>query len=416
MTESRGAVVANPGHIPWMAHTAAAFARAGALGQYLDPVGLLPSTIERVEGLLPPAVAPRVVAELRRRQLPSAAEGAAVRHPAAFFETAAIVSKRFRVSHRLERAIADLRDVRFDAACARLLDRRRLAVFCSYGAAAATLRRSASLGVPTFLDYPVGHHAFAERLLQEELALRPDYASTMQFHRVPPRRRRRLERELQEATAIVALSGFHRRTFVDEGVAPEKVLVNPFGVDLQQFRPVSQEQPRPFRVLFVGQLTQRKGLSYAVDGFRRTGLAESELLLAGRLVGGRRPWPDDHQIRHIDMVAPSDAPTLYAQADVVVLPSLIEGLARVILEAMASGLPVIATPNTGAEEVMRDGEHGFVVPIRDADAIAACLVRLAEDPAGRRAMGLAARQQAERYTWEAYGERMVEFALTSPPS
>ena len=95
----------------------------------------------------------------------------------------------------------------------------------------------------------------------------------------------------------------------------------------------------------------------------------------------------------------------YADADLFVYPSLHEGSAFATYEALASGLPVIATPNTGS--VVRDGTDGYLVPVRDVDALMAKIELLYRDAERRAAMGMAARQRAEEFTWGAYRERLA---------
>ena len=95
----------------------------------------------------------------------------------------------------------------------------------------------------------------------------------------------------------------------------------------------------------------------------------------------------------------------YSWADVFLLPSLCEGSATVIYEALAHGLPVICTPNTGS--VVRDGMDGFIVPIRDAATTAARLEQLAGDRELRTWMGANARQRASEFTVAAYGRRLL---------
>jgi len=80
----------------------------------------------------------------------------------------------------------------------------------------------------------------------------------------------------------------------------------------------------------------------------------------------------------------------------------------VVLEAMASGRPVIVSENTGSKDLIEDGVHGFVVPVRSPDAIAEKLQWLYDHPDEREAMGRAARRRAERQTWDLYGDRLVE--------
>jgi glycosyltransferase involved in cell wall biosynthesis len=90
------------------------------------------------------------------------------------------------------------------------------------------------------------------------------------------------------------------------------------------------------------------------------------------------------------------------------LLSLEEGLALVLAQAMAMGLPIIATPNTGASDLITDGVEGFLVPVRDPDAALAKLALLATDPALRRKMGRRARVRVETgFSWTDYGDRTV---------
>ena len=96
---------------------------------------------------------------------------------------------------------------------------------------------------------------------------------------------------------------------------------------------------------------------------------------------------------------------IYHRADVFVLPSLHEGSALVTYEALASGVPVIATPNAGS--VVRDGVEGFLVPVGEIDPLAERLFDVYRDPERRREMARAARRRAEEFSWPAYGERLA---------
>jgi glycosyltransferase involved in cell wall biosynthesis len=108
----------------------------------------------------------------------------------------------------------------------------------------------------------------------------------------------------------------------------------------------------------------------------------------------------------MDFVPRTDIPAYFRWADVFVLPSICEGSALVIYEALASGLPVITTPNSGS--VVRDNVDGSIVPIRSSDAIAECLEQFAKDADLRCTMGQNARENAlQSLSWQAYAERLV---------
>jgi len=101
----------------------------------------------------------------------------------------------------------------------------------------------------------------------------------------------------------------------------------------------------------------------------------------------------------------AELPSFYARADVFALLSIEEGLALVIAQAMAMGLPVVSTPNSGAGTILRDGIEGFIVPVRNSDAVAARFAAL-RDEGLRKRMGSAARiRVAAGWSWKDYGER-----------
>ena len=96
-----------------------------------------------------------------------------------------------------------------------------------------------------------------------------------------------------------------------------------------------------------------------------------------------------------------------SQADVFVLPTLDEGFAAVQLQAMACGLPLLTTTNSGGEDVLREGREGFVVPIRNPEALAEKIDWFASHPQERRAMGHSAVTASAGFTWDRYGDEIV---------
>jgi glycosyltransferase involved in cell wall biosynthesis len=233
---------------------------------------------------------------------------------------------------------------------------------------------------------------------------------------VPPLDRQVLERELQEydeSEYIAVPSRFAYQSFVDRGFPERRLLLLPYGADCRMFSPGSPAS-RPFRIVTAG-LSLRKGTPYLLDAASRLGIGasgagrEMELYLAGR------PAPDVVHIlrksrvpyRALGALSHADLAAVYRSASVFVLPSVEEGMALSVLEAMAGGLPVIATPNTGATDIIEDGREGTIVPARDAGALADALQSLYEDEPRRRAMADAAVATARRWTWDAYGDRVV---------
>ena len=143
----------------------------------------------------------------------------------------------------------------------------------------------------------------------------------------------------------------------------------------------------------------------AYERFRGDG---TSLTLVGNFHGSQEPLRRYRELfQYIPNVPRARLADFYRRADVFVFPTLIEGLPLVVLEAMASGLPVIVTPN-GPGDIVRDGVDGFVVPIRDSDAIVDRLEYFRANPQVRNEMGRNARERALTFTWDAYQARVVE--------
>ena len=223
-----------------------------------------------------------------------------------------------------------------------------------------------------------------------------------------------IDRELKEyevADLITVPSDFVLQSFLDRGVPREKIAKVPYGVDISRFSPRAVEDDGVFRVVFIGGLSLRKGIRYLIEGFNRAAIPNSELVLIGSM-GAQT----SHAVKGLNLdrvrmtghLPQSELPTWLSRSKVFVLPSLEEGLAMVQLQALACGCPVIATTNTGGTEYIRHGENGFVVPIRDPDAIARHLIELADDPAKAKAMREAALKSAHQFgSATIYGDNMV---------
>jgi glycosyltransferase involved in cell wall biosynthesis len=383
-------------------------AESGLLRAYVTPVAATPALRRRVERL-PGSLSRRFGRELALRDLPRDVDPGLVATVATVPELLQVAVQRSPLPSRFTWGALHLRSVAFDRGVSRLLTRGDLGVISSSNAAIGTIRAASRHGVRSFLDYPVAHHAWAKRLLSEEARLHPELADTLQLAELPSWMQRRMDSEIEEADRIFVLTGFQRQTFIESGVDRSKLILTPLGVELDLFQPARESQARDtFRVLFAGQLSQRKGLSYVLEGFRRASLPDAELLLLGSPVGSARPWADLRGVRQRGPIAFGDLPLEYQRSDVFVLPSLAEGFPQTLIQAMASGLPAIVTEHTADPETVADGVNGFVIPIRDPDAIAERLRYLYENPGKREEMGAASRRRAEQFTWDAYGRRVAE--------
>jgi glycosyltransferase involved in cell wall biosynthesis len=312
--------------------------------------------------------------------------------------------------HRLAQHMSFATEVAVARAASRYA-RHADVLVASYGTGVEGFAAVKSRGGHAVLHYPAAHNRYQRRLMAEDAVLSPEFASALpDFAAVPAEYQRRVDRECAQADRILVASSFAKQSFVAEGYDPRKVFAIPFGVDTVRFSPPATPRDGDrFRVLFVGHISQRKGVSYLLQAYESFRRPDSELHLVGTFVPGAAQAYDRFKdlYRHTAHVPQAELADVYRGADVFVLPTLTEGMPLVVLEAMASGLAVIATPN-GSSDIIEDGTDGFIVPIRDPQAIAKRLQALYEDAELRVSIGRRAREKASRFSWELYAGRAAD--------
>jgi glycosyltransferase involved in cell wall biosynthesis len=212
-----------------------------------------------------------------------------------------------------------------------------------------------------------------------------------------------------------------RRSFLAQGIAPEKVHVIPYGVRLDKFTPAKALPAESFEVLFAGQVSLRKGIPYLLEAFARVRHPGKHLTLVGSVQDDVRELLAKLPTQRVTFAGSLPQPELaarMARSHVLALASIEEGLALVQGQALACGCPVVATVATGAEDLFTDGVEGFIIPDRDTDALARRLQQLADDPALRERTSAAALERVKTLGgWDHYGDQWDKLlhAITGQP-
>jgi glycosyltransferase involved in cell wall biosynthesis len=282
-------------------------------------------------------------------------------------------------------------------------------IFCGLsGSALSSGRLAKSRRAKYICDRGSSHIRVQDRILREEYHLQG-----VHFSGIDPRVISREEAEYEAADIITVPSTFALNTFVESGIDRRKMRLAPYGVDLKTFFPSVQRDDNRFNVLFVGSVTVRKGIAYLLDGFQRLQCKHKHLTVVGavspELESTLKRVRGQDQISFPGRVPQHRLKEIMSASHVMVLPSVEEGLALVQAQAMACGCPVIASQNTGAQDLFSDGREGFIVPIRDTVAITDCLQKLADDPDLRFRMSEAALRRVKSIGgWDQYGEKMFQ--------
>ena len=280
------------------------------------------------------------------------------------------------------------------------------AVYAYEDGAAATFKTAKQQNILCLYDLPIPFYRTSRDIQAEEAERFPDLASTLQVIREPAWKIERKEQEVKLADHIFVASSMTKQSLLDIGIDSEKISVIPYGAPIDYFHP----QPKPdntFRALFVGRVGLRKGVHYLLPAWQDLQLSKAELLLVGidEFPAGylQQDWQN---VRHLGSVPHHSLGNYYNSADVFVFPSLVEGFGLVLLEAMACGVPIITTPNTAGPDIITDGVEGFIVPIRDTDALKEKLDWCYRHPQELAQMGQAARKKAEQLTWDLYRQKL----------
>jgi glycosyltransferase involved in cell wall biosynthesis len=219
--------------------------------------------------------------------------------------------------------------------------------------------------------------------------------------------------EWQLADVILCPSEYVRTSIAAVNGPVDKCQVVPYGVDSSEFSQADsldheQISGQPLRVLYVGSVGVMKGIVYLLKAMSKL----SDIPVQCRIVGAWRVNPHvlkSHTPENVELVGPVPRVRIaqeYKNADVFCLPSLSEGSATVVYEALAAGLPVVTTHHSGT--IVRDEVEGFIVPIRDPDAIAESLCQLASDRSLLASMSEAAYARSAYGSLDTYGSRLLE--------
>lgn len=272
----------------------------------------------------------------------------------------------------------------------------------------SAFRRAREQHIPIIVECGSTHTLWQRRVVEEELVARGQKPARW----FSEERVRRTIEEYEVADRIAVPSSVVAESFIEMGIPESKLVRNPFGVDVE-FWSAGPERERPdehvFVFAFVAQLMLRKGIYYLLDAWKKHFAVDRRVALW--LIGPHcwdaesllRDLPSN--VRLLGTKSHAELRALYRDVDAFVLPSLEEGMARSVLEAMAAGVAPIVTRETGVTDVLVHGEDGWVVSARSGEALAAAMSDAVAHRAEARRRGRSAQARVRPYGWTAYGDR-----------
>ena len=240
-----------------------------------------------------------------------------------------------------------------------------------------TFKKAKNYNIIKILERGSCHIQFQSEILAEEykkfnLEYKVDYKS--------------IKSELDEyflADYISVPSQFAKQSFLDKGFKEEKIILTPYGVNQTDFFP-KEKKDNVFRFISVGSCSIRKGTLYTLQAFDELNLPNTELILLGTISSEIIPfikkYKKNKRIKFFGNVNQNKLVNFYNNSDVFLISSIEDGFAMVIVQALACGLPVICTKNSGGSELIVNGHNGYVIPIRDVVLLKNYMNKLYRNP------------------------------------
>lgn len=326
-------------------------------------------------------------------------------HRVDMLQTIHIVGLMCKLPHRMNDWLGLLAKIEQDAACRKYV--KECDIFLYYnGCGLNSSRHGKKKGVINIVEAVTSHVEYQEEILREEyeklnLPWKPFFKND---------KRRRVE-EYSEADYILLPSGFAKRSFIAKGFKEEKLLKVPYGFNrLVNSVQYANNKSDHFTVLYVGAVSVRKGTRYLIEAFHMLQHPKKRLIIVGsqEQEGALKNISLSPDITFTGVLKGEQLEDAYRSAHVFCLPSVEDGFGLVLGEALSFGLPIIATVNTGAEEIITAEKEGFILPIRRADLICEKLQLLADNPEVLETMSQASKEKASTLEgWSETGNKLT---------
>ena len=300
----------------------------------------------------------------------------------------------------------------FDGRVAQCFDKRCQVVYCYEDSALVTFRMAKRCGVRRVYELPIGYHDEARVVARQEVERDKSLLPFWVCLHESPEKLDRKSAEIAAADHIICASTYCRNTVLKHLKEPCQISVVPYGCDVQWQPKVwgSRDMRGPLKLVFVGRLDPRKGLHYLFEGLEKLIPGSFELRLAGRWVHGYKEWLMRRRrvaFRDLGQIGRGHLISVLQDSHLLVFPSLFEGFGLVLLEAMACGIPILATDRTGAPDIIEDGKEGFLVRGACSDDIVKVLNLVLDNRKLLPDMGVAARKTAVSLSWSTYRRRLA---------
>lgn len=325
--------------------------------------------------------------------------------------------QRQRISGDTFNKINDRLNVWFGHRVAKIAKKRNAIAVISYDNNSMTLFSDLQENAPNIvriLDVSAANRIYMKKIYEEDCRLSSDFADKLR-EECPVIQSdevcQRIQKEIDLSQYFLVGSTFVKESLEYSGVKPEQIYVCPYGVDTscfyrKEFR--MREENEPIRFVFVGGTKQLKGLSYMLDAFQMIDHKKATFTIVGAdNLSAELKAKYANDVIFAGMIPHDKIGDTLQNYDVMVFPSLGEGFSLAVTEAMACGLPIISSTNTGVNDFIVDGRNGFIIPVQSSDAIAKKMRWFINHREQIPEMGENAIKTAKSLTWEMYHKKVA---------
>lgn len=325
------------------------------------------------------------------------------------FEIPEFVLRFFFSNFILVSSIVCLRDTIFDKFVAKTQIKNCKIFWGFQGSCLESLKAAKQKRIIAVLELATGHVKTAITILEEEKRKNPEWSDSISNLYFPDWYLRRLEEEPFVADYCIVASEFCKKTLEEVGIESKKILTLPLGADLEKFKFKERALKYPFQILFVGGVGQRKGIKYLFEALKLLNSDKIRLKIIGPIVGSGKEFKKYSRFYdYLGVLGQEDIVKHMYESDCLVLPSLFEGFGLVIPEAMATGMPVIASQNSAAPDIIREGVDGFILGTEDVNGLAEKINWMVSNRRKTVEMGISAALRAKEFSWDKHREKLGE--------
>lgn len=278
-------------------------------------------------------------------------------------------------------------------------------LICGIPSQIKQMEKAKSQNIKTFVIATSAHIKFVQKLMKEEY----ENHGLTYFNKDLKIFEETNSKSYENADLIFARSEYNKMTLIDSGISPHKIYPEPVDVffNSKKFKPKRIKKDKIFRAIYVGQVSFAKGSHYLLEAWKNLNLKNSELILCGGIETAlKNKFPDLFELNNVKYLGHTDPLNYLQNSDIFCFPSLTEGCPQAIVEAMACGLPVIATTHSGS--LARENKEGYVVPIRDVRAFEEKIKVLYENDKLRHKLSNNCIKRAKEFGIENYSKNLYK--------